>query len=297
MTEEITGTIPSLAAATSMGAVRLIVHDKQRQVSFYSDAIGLELAEESSELSRLVSGDRVLVELEHRQDASARPRGTTGLYHLAILLPDRPALASAIERVLSAGWSFTGAADHLVSEAFYLNDPEGNGIELYRDRPREEWQFVHGELKMASLPIDVDEVMAELPEGGITSRVNDARMGHVHLQVRDIDEAETFYHGVLGFDVVVRGYPGALFVSAGGYHHHLGLNTWGGRGAPSAPKGAQGLARFEIVLPDEDELTRVSARIAEADVMFQIEPDGIVLDDPSRNQMVIRVPKDQRIRG
>jgi catechol 2,3-dioxygenase len=201
-------------------------------------------------------------------------------------------LARAIRRVVDADWSFTGASDHLVSEAMYLNDPEGNGIEIYRDRPREEWRrSATGELAMATLPLDVDSVIGEL--GGSPDPAPVAapatHIGHVHLQVADLDDAEAFYSGVLGFDVMVRGYPGALFVSAGGYHHHLGLNTWAGTGAPPPPSGARGLDHFEIVLPNTDELERIERSIEAGDAEGSRLEGGLLVSDPSQNRALLKV--------
>src|SRR5262249_17342915 len=153
-------------------------------------------------------------------------------------------LARALERVARAGWAFTGASDHLVSEALYLRDPEGNGIEIYRDRPRDEWRRVDGDIEMATLPLDLAGLMAEAPEDPEAGMPAGPRRGHVHLQVADLVAAEAFSHGVLGFDVTVRSSPGALFLSAGGYHHHVGLNTWAGEGIPAPPPGARGLRSF-----------------------------------------------------
>src|SRR5690242_6744305 len=169
-----------------------------------------------------------LVELVGRPDAPVRPPRSTGLFHLAVLVPSRLELARALRRVAAAGWRFTGASDHLVSEALYLHDPEGNGIEIYRDRPREEWRYEGGELQMATIPLDLEGVVGELPSDEETDAgmPSGTRIGHVHLNVSDLGPAEEYYEHRLGFDVVVRSYPGALFVSAGGYHHHIGMNTW-----------------------------------------------------------------------
>src|SRR4051812_31941684 len=185
-----------------------------------------------------------------RAGAPPRPPGTTGLFHLAILVPTRVELARAARRVMRFGWSLTGASDHLVSEALYLNDPEGNGIEIYRDRPREEWRYdERGEMQMATIPLDLDGVMGELaPDAnGDAGMPAGTRTGHVHLQVSELPAAEEFYEHGLGFDVTVRSYPGALFVSAGGYHHHIGMNTWTSQGGSPPPPGSRGLDWFQVV--------------------------------------------------
>jgi len=275
-----------------MGTVTLTAADLDAQAAFYRDAIGLR------ELGR--DGDRVelgapesdapLVRLVGDPDAPPRPRRTTGLFHLAVLTPSRAELARALNRVQGAGWRFTGASDHLVSEALYLDDPEGNGIEIYRDRPREEWsRDGAGNLRMATLPLDVEGVLGSAPAGDTGEGMpGGTTIGHVHLQVRSIGEADDFYTGGLGFDPVVRGYPGALFVSAGGYHHHLGLNTWAGEGAPSPPAGARGLRSYEIVLPDEQALAETRAAVAAAGIEATADDGGFAVTDPSGNRAVLR---------
>ena len=279
----------SIHPATTLGAVSLTVADLERASAFYEAAIGLRAVERAGDTVRLGANDQApLVELVARPDAPLRPRGTTGLFHLAVLVPSRQDLARAVRRVVSAGWRFTGASDHLVSEAFYLDDPEGNGIEIYRDRPRKEWPHADGAPLMATDPIDFEGVMASLPpeeaDGGAPAGT---RIGHVHLQVADLAAAEGFYHDVLGFDVTVRGYPGALFVSAGGYHHHVGLNTWGTRGGPPPPPGARGLRRFEVVVPGGDELERVRGRIADAGIETRPDERGVHVADPSGNALLV----------
>ncbi len=225
-----------------------------------------------------------LVTLVHEWGAPPRPPRTTGLFHLALLVPTRDELARAVHRVAAAGHRFTGASDHLVSEALYLDDPEGNGVEIYRDRPRDEWERVGGELRMATLPLDLADVLAGVaPDDAGEGMVAGTRVGHVHLQVSDIPAAEKFYVRTLGFDPVVRGYPGALFVSAGGYHHHIGLNTWAGVGAPAPPPGSLGLRRFTVVLPDDDALSSVAAALAASGV----GGGSTELTDPSGNRVVL----------
>ena len=183
-----------------------------------------------------------------QQPAVPKPRRTTGLYHFAILVPSRAALGRSLRRLVDARYPLTGAADHLVSEAIYLDDPDGLGIEIYRDRPRDSWRrLAGGQIAMSTDPLDVQNVLdepgAETAWNGLDAATV---MGHVHLHVPHLDTAEQFYCGRIGFDPMLRGYPGALFVSAGGYHHHLGLNTWAGVGAPPPPENAVGLQSFTI---------------------------------------------------
>jgi catechol 2,3-dioxygenase len=279
----------SLDPATRMGAVRLTVADLERARAFYRRALGLRELEEADGVARLgAAGGRALVELEGCPGAPPRPRPSTGLFHLAILVPSRPELARALRRVLDAGASFTGASDHLVSEALYLDDPEGNGIELYRDRPRDKWAYDDGELRMATLPLDVEGILAEMPGSPDEGMPEGTTMGHVHLQVRDIPEAEAFWSGVLGFEPTVRRYPGALFVAAGGYHHQVGLNTWGTAGAPAPPEGARGLARLEVVAPGAGDVARLEERARAAGHDVRRQDGGALLSDPSGNRVLVR---------
>ncbi|HEY6653220.1 MAG TPA: VOC family protein [Solirubrobacterales bacterium] len=278
--------------ATSMGAVRLTVADLDGLRDFYRDAVGLTELETSNGVVRMGTADPSdppVIELVGDPDAPARPRGTSGLFHLAILVPGRPDLARALQRVAEAGWRLSGASDHLVSEALYLSDPEGNGIELYRDRPREQWPVRDGVLQMDTLPLDLDGVLGELRrEDASAGMPPGTRIGHVHLNVGDLAAAEAFYSGGLGFDVTVRGYPGALFVSAGGYHHHLGLNTWAGEGVPPPPSGSRGLREFEIVLPSAEALAAEEDRLREAGFEPAREGDQVGATDPAGNRVVLR---------
>ena len=274
-----------------MGAVRLTVADLERARDFYRDAIGLTELDSSNGVTRLGAGDRSalpVVELVGDPDAPPRPRGTSGLFHLAILVPSRADLARSLQRVAEAGWRLSGASDHLVSEALYLSDPESNGIELYRDRPRDKWPIRDGVLQMDTLPLDLDGVLGELRrEDASAGMPPGTRIGHVHLNVGDLTPAEAFYSGAMGFDITVRGYPGALFVSAGGYHHHLGLNTWAGEGAPPPPEGSRGLREFEIVMPSVESLAAEEDRLREAGFEPAREDNLVRVTDPSGNLVVL----------
>ena len=248
-----------------IGQVRLTVRNLAASRRFYTDVLGFE----ASGHPLAPPGGRVLIELHEDPAAIGKPRRSAGLYHFAILVPSRAALGRSLRRLVDARYPLTGASDHLVSEALYLDDPDGLGIEIYRDRPRESWQrSPSGDIAMATEPLDLqaihDEPGAETPWTGLEAGTV---MGHVHLHVPHLDSAEAFYCGRIGFEPVVRGYPGALFVSAGGYHHHLGLNTWTGVGAPPPPQNAAGLRSFTIesraVQPQDihDEATRVTVSL------------------------------------
>jgi catechol 2,3-dioxygenase len=293
-----TGSVPAVSSApagidpaTSMGSVRLTVSDLERSRRFYEQALGLRASEQDDgTLAFGVADERPLVEL--RGDASAPPldRGATGLFHLAILVPSRHELAMALARLAQAEWPLDGASDHLVSEALYLSDPDGNGIEIYCDRPRTEWRQVNGQLEMSTLPLDLRGLLGELSGTGSIDPLapSGTRIGHVHLQVSDLAQSEAFYNGVLGFEVMVRGYPGALFVSAGGYHHHLGLNTWNSRGAAPPPAGTVGLRSFEVLLPTQEALDAVLQRLRQAGIDIQAEAGGSLVHDPSGNAVLLR---------
>jgi catechol 2,3-dioxygenase len=275
---------------TSIGKVRLRVADLDDLTTFYERVIGLQAVERGGDVTRLgAAGGEPLIELVGAPDAPPAPSFSTGLFHLAILVPDRAELARSLQRVAGAGWRLTGASDHLVSEALYLQDPEGNGIEIYRDRPREEWRRNGDELAMATLPLDLESVLGELDpsERGANGMPGGTTVGHVHLQVADIPAAERFYNRALGLDVMVRSYPGALFLAAGGYHHHIGLNTWQSQGAPPPPEGSLGLDRWELVLPSAAERDSAADRLAEVGADPQRLDEGVVATDPSGNRVLL----------
>lgn len=256
----------SLPNDAHVGCVSLTVRDLDRSVTFYRDVLGFDEARREGRTAFLAPrGGNVLIELHELTTAAPKPRRSTGLYHFAILVPSRVALGRSLGRLVEKGWPLTGASDHLVSEALYLNDPDGLGIEIYRDRPRESWPTVGGQVQMATDPLDlralIDEAEGGAPWSGLEAGTV---MGHVHLHVPHLDAAEAFYCGRVGFHPTQRSYPGALFVAAGGYHHHLGLNTWTGIGAPPPPEDAVGLRSFTVESSAlearelADETTRVS---------------------------------------
>ncbi len=277
-----------LPAETTIGRVRLAVSSLDRAVQFYTDRLGFRLHRRQNGAAELGAGERDLVELVEQPDAK-RVLGTTGLYHFAVLTPSRRALAKSLRRIAETRTPVQGFADHGVSEAIYLPDPDGNGIEIYRDRPREEWPLRDGRLAMVTDPLDLDGILSELDgrdelgEGLEPGTV----IGHVHLHVRDIAEAEAFYCGVLGFDLVQRYGHTASFVSAGGYHHHLGLNTWAGVGAPPPPPEAVGLRWFEVVLPDRMSMQAVVERARAAGHRAEEHESGVLVRDPSGNGVLL----------
>ena len=286
-----TGDSRSIDPRTKMGKVHLTVQDLARSRAFYESAIGLSAFDlDDGSVAMGVAGEQPLVVLHGDASAPALDRRATGLFHLAILMPTRRDLAVALARLAEARWPLDGASDHLVSEALYLSDPDGNGIEIYRDRPREEWPQRDGTIEMATLPLDLNGLIAELTEGEELSTLmpSGTVIGHVHLQVAELAEIEAFYHGVLGFDVIVRTYPGALFVSAGGYHHHIGLNVWNSRGGSPPAPGAVGLRWYEVVLPDAAALGAVLSRVTTAGLAVETVGDGSLVRDPSGNGVLLR---------
>jgi catechol 2,3-dioxygenase len=282
----------SIEPATALGTVALNVADIARSRAFYERAIGLVgTGREDGTVALGAPGGPALVELRGDSSAPALDRRATGLFHLAILLPSRRDLALALGRLASARWPLDGASDHLVSEALYLSDPDGNGLEIYRDRPRDEWRYPDGQLQMATIPLDLSGVLSELAgedHQGQPTAPPGTTIGHVHLQVAELASTEDFYSGVLGFDVVVRGYPGALFVSAGGYHHHIGLNTWHSAGASPPAAGSIGLRTFEVLLPEPGALEAVLDRVRDAGIATEAAVDGSTLvRDPSGNGVLL----------
>jgi catechol 2,3-dioxygenase len=278
----------SIHPDTSIGYVHLSVANLERSLTFYQDKLGFQLRWRSGQTAYLGAGGPDLLLLTEKP--GARPvSGVTGLYHFAILTPFRLALAQSLRRLAETHTPVQGFADHWVSEAIYLADPDGNGIEIYRDRPRSEWPRQNGQLQMAADPLDIKGVLAELepqpePWNGLETATT---IGHVHLHVATIPSAEAFYCDNLGFDLILRYGPSASFVSAGGYHHHLGLNTWAGINAPPPPPDAAGLRYFTINLPDAAALEAVSRRIEQAGVNFK-EKDGVIfLRDPAQNGLVL----------
>lgn len=281
-----------LPAGTAMGAVTLGVTDLEAGEVFYRHGLGLAVRERGPGWSVLGTPGATLLRLEQGTGGQAAP-GLPGLYHLAILVPDRATLGAWLAHALESGLSLQGAADHAVSEAIYLADPEGNGIEVYRDRPRETWEMEQGRIVMTTEPLDVRDLTATAaprwegaPEGTI--------IGHVHLQVGELARSAAFYGDVLGFPQTNDSFPGACFLGAGGYHHHLGLNTWGARGArgpgPRRPE-VTGLRRFEVFVPDEDALAAARQRLSQArhQVRRRAGEDAFDVSDPDGLELRVRL--------
>lgn len=269
----------SIDPRTAIGHVHLTAASLPRLVEFYRDVLGFHAATpehpRGDDATVWLSADGrppFVLGLTQTTVPPAPPGRVAGLYHAAFLLPDRPALGRLLRRLLDLEIPMDGASDHAVSEALYLRDPEGNGIELYADRPREVWPMSRGKVQMTGNRLDLDSLLAEAGDDGAGVAAG-TRLGHVHLRVSTLRKAETFYHGALGFDVTQRSYSGALFMSAGGYHHHLGANVWAGEGIPPMVPGTPGLREFSIRLPDGAALAWVLDRLAARGIPAE-DPDG-----------------------
>lgn len=268
-------------APISAGPVALNAADAPALAGFYRDALGLHERADDGTTIHLGTTDRDLVVLHHTPDAVPAPQAA-GLFHVALLYPTRADLADAIVRAGQAGARLDGASDHLVSEAVYLRDPEGNGIELYRDRERDEWQTdEQGGVAMATLPLDLADVLRNASDQARPGVPADTIVGHIHLQTADVDASRAFYTDALGFDVMVDSYPGALFVATDGYHHHIGLNVWNSRGRVAVP-GARGLRHATLLLADDEVRRRTIERLRTAEVPFDEDADGALrVTDPA----------------
>ena len=281
---------PQIHPDASIGVVSLIVQQLTRSIDFYVNVLGFKILNHSRDQVTLGVGNNNLLLLNEIEDATHYP-GKTGLYHLAILLPSRLHLGLGLRQLAERQTPVQGFADHWVSEAIYLSDPDGNGIEIYRDRPRDEWPRLDGQIQMSTEPLDIEGIMGELnqSEVGWAGLPPATRIGHVHLQVADVEAADAFYMGLLGFDLIMHYGPSAGFVSAGGYHHHIGYNTWASRGAAKPPANASGLAWFSIDLPAQPALQAVLDRLKDTHWQFKEIDEGIFLNDSSGNGIILRV--------
>lgn len=271
--------------STTIGSVGLVVSDLNRSLTYYQHNIGMHVHRREVGRAWLGAGGRDLLVLSEQPGARPVQQGRTGLYHFALLLPNRRELANTLRHLVDTHTQLTGMSDHGVSEAIYLSDPDGHGIEIYRDRDRPEWPIRKGGVQMTVDPLDVRDLMSEVT-GGNTSwhGLHPATtIGHIHLHVSTLESAEAFYCGLLGFDLMQRFAMQASFVSAGGYHHHLGLNIWAGYGAPPAPQDAARLDWFEIRLPDGEALDALADRLRAANVVLTAGDGAWSLRDPAHN--------------
>lgn len=279
-----------LAPSTTVGPVHLTVSDLDRSLRYYREAIGLEALERTAGRASLGAGGRELLVLT--EAPGARPvQGATGLYHFALLVPERVDLARWLAHAARDRVRLAGLSEHFVSEALYLSDPDGHGIEIYRDRPRDVWEGQVGS-RLTTAPLDVDDLLGELdnpaaePFDGLPGGT---RMGHVHLKVASIPDALRFYRDALGFGLMAQLGGQAAFLSAGGYHHHIGANTWESAGGAPAPPGSAALRHATIVFPDAGERERAVRRLEDAGASVEEQDGAPVVTDPSGNALVLVV--------
>jgi catechol 2,3-dioxygenase len=287
-TSATTGERATLPASLRLGPVHLTVTDLERSIPFYERSIGLRLARRDGGVAALGAGGEDLLVLTEEPDA--RPAGRhAGLYHFALLHPSRHELARAAQRLIETRTPVTGASDHKISEAIYLPDPDGNGIELAADRSREHWGDLSDPTALGGpQPLDMVSLMA-MVEGAepLPHADPELRMGHVHLHVGDVEAALEFWRDLIGFEVMTR-FPSAAFIAAGGYHHHLGLNTWRGEGVGPMPAGTVGMRHWTVVLDTADDVAAVRARLEAANAPVEEQPDGFLSRDPWNNAVVVR---------
>ncbi len=269
--------------------VRLKVLNLERALSFYQNVIGFRILERTEKTASLTAdGKTALVHLRQPDDAVPKRGRTTGLYHFALLLPTRSDLAQMTLHLAEHGVP-VGSSDHRVSEALYLSDPDGNGIEIYRDRDPAEWEWRNGEVTMTVDPLNFADLLAGQPRKAWTGLPADTVMGHIHLHVSELPQSERFYVQGLGFEVVNRFGSQALFLSTGKYHHHIGLNTWNGVGAPPPPENSVGLESFSLVYPDESSRERAIARLRQLGASVREDRGAWQTADPSGNRIRLLV--------
>ncbi|MFD1363588.1 VOC family protein [Lentibacillus salinarum] len=275
--------------AIYVGEVNINVTDLEKSLSFYRHIIGFSVLEQTDQKAVLTAdGKTPLLTLEQPADVLPKAERTTGLFHFAILLPSRADLSSFLNHVAEAG-ARLGGSDHLVSEALYLNDPDGNGIEVYRDRPSQEWNWSAGQVAMSTDPLDVDSLLGE-SENKWDGLPEETVMGHIHLHVANLQSTETFYVDGLGFQIVTN-YPGALFASTANYHHHIGLNIWNGENAPAPADNSAGLNWYSLVFPDEQSREEKIKKLESLGVNVKKENDTYIVKDPSENEIHMLLPE------
>lgn len=268
-----------LGSHTSVGLVHLYVSNMERSLAFYRDVLKFHVIEEEGSVAVLGNENRTpLFRIEEKKGVLPKQRNRTGLYHFAILVSNREQLASVLRHVLQKGYPIRGGADHHFSEAIYMSDPDGNGLEIYYDRPKEVWHDKNGNLPFVSNPFDGEALLQEAKEWqGFSAETT---VGHIHLHVGDLEEAKRFYVDGLGFEVTIPARNGALFVAAGGYHHHIGLNTWQGEGVPPQLPNSIGLKCFTLVLENLEQKEAVYSRLQSAGVTPVYKEGILQVEDP-----------------
>ena len=275
---------------TFVSQVTIKVENLEQSLAFYKGILGFEILNQSSHSANLTTdGKTTILSLEQPENVIQKQGRTTGLYHFAILLPNRSDLALIVQHLLQIGIRF-GSSDHLVSEALYFDDPDGNGIEIYVDRAPSEWQWNNGTVNMTVDPLNFEDLMqtavqwkkwTKMPEGTV--------MGHIHLHVSELKNTETFYVKGLGLDTVCRYGNQALFLSSGGYHHHIGVNTWNGVGAPKPPENSVGLYSFTLNYPTEEARDSAIKNLKQLGYNTENIQNQLITFDPSGNRIVLTV--------
>jgi catechol 2,3-dioxygenase len=274
---------------TFVAQVHIKVQDLQRSLAFYKDVIGFKVLSNTDRTAELTAdGKTALLRIEQPENAEPKMGRTTGLYHFALLLPKRSDLAKIVRHFVEIGLQF-GSSDHLVSEALYLSDPDGNGIEIYIDRSPSDWTWKNGEVMMTVDPLDFPDLLSigqqqswkGLPAGTV--------MGHIHLHVAELANTEKFYTEGLGFEAVCRYGTQALFISSGKYHHHIGLNTWNGVGAPQPSENSVGLQSFKLIFENEAAIVQAVDNLKKLGAAAAVENNQVITEDPSGNRIILGV--------
>jgi catechol 2,3-dioxygenase len=274
---------------TFVGQVKLKIQNLERALAFYQDVIGLKVLEQTERKADLTAdGKTVLLSIEQPDNILPKQERTTGLYHFALLLPKRSDLAEIVQHFMDIGLRF-GSSDHLVSEALYLSDPDGNGIEIYADRDPSDWDWNNGEVEMAVDPLNFSDLLSGVKQQSWKGLPTGTVMGHIHLHVSELKKTEEFYSKGLGLEVVSRFGTQALFISDGKYHHHIGLNTWNGVGAPSPSPDSVGLESFTLMLPNAEKRNKIIDQLKSIGASFSEENGSIVTADPSGNRIYLIV--------
>ncbi|WP_409252877.1 VOC family protein [Bacillus sp. SCS-153A] len=274
------------APLTFVGKVNLKVQNLERSLLFYTEVIGFKVMNQTERTASLTAdGKTVLLHLQQPEDITPKTGRTTGLYHFALLLPERTDLANIVQHFSEIGLRI-GSSDHLVSEALYFSDPDGNGIEIYTDRPDADWSWINGEVNMAVDPLDFNDLLSIKRDHQWNGLPAQTVMGHIHLHVSELAKTEEFYTKGLGFEVVCRYGTQALFIATGGYHHHIGLNTWNGVGAPRPTTNSAGLEFYTLMLSSEEKRTEMVDRLKRIGAPVT---EDFVTEDPSGNRISLEI--------
>jgi catechol 2,3-dioxygenase len=275
---------------TYVSHVHLFVSDLERSLLFYQKVIGFQVLEKNEQKAVLTAdGKTALLTIEQPEHVAQKQSRTTGLYHFALLLPTRADLARVLMHLVKSGYPLQGASDHDVSEAIYLGDPDGNGIEIAYDRPADKWTWANGEVGMTTVALDTQDLFTEIGGKEWNGLPAETVMGHIHLHVAELEKTKEFYTKGLSFDVVLNYGAQALFISTGGYHHHIGLNIWNGIGAPAPKENSPGMKSFNLILPSEEARKNTVANLQQLGAFVQDENGVVLTKDPSGNTIHLLV--------